>query len=314
MIFDEFNRFQNELNESAQESMQYAENKSYSERNENSIAKKPRKRSKIFSTFMFACASVAVLPIGVYVPLFSEVFSVQPVEEVVIDIKPEYNISINEVTFNKVNCSIKLTNVDFEKENYYVYVVKEVDASDSFLAGVSESVKQNYRTKLTTTLTNLTFTKFMHSYGGEELISNSNYAVILVCNGKIVCKQLITTEKYKYVKDVIIKTDVKDKTNRYLDIKVVPNDEFEDFNTIYYELYNLSTNTLNPDYYSVTDKAYLSDSYARFSIKLMEPVYDYELRIYCSTNHPEKLNYTSSFSKDDITYYMIYTYEEKIHF
>jgi len=312
-IFDEFNKELNELNEIPKESYSYDETKTYDELNSNSEKKMPQKTRKVFASFMFACAAVAVLPLGVYVPVFSEIFSPTNVEAVG-EKSHQYNVDVVSVTSESINCLITLNNVDFEKENYYVYVIKEADVSDSFLASVAESIKQSYRVKLTAALSNITFTKFMFSLGVEELKPATNYVLLIAQEDKIVCKKPISTEKLKYVKEVVIDTSIKDKTYKYLDVKAQPSDEFSDFTSFYFELYNKSTHTLNPDYYSLIPQENLTSSSARFAIKLTEPEYDYELRIYCSTSHPEKLNYSDSLVKDEITYYLIYTHESVIHF
>ncbi len=315
-VFDEYNRFQSEVNERAQERQVYDEHKSFNEVNQNANIR-PSKKNKIFANFMFTCAAVAVLPLGIYVPVFSEVFSPQTIveagEAVDTATKPEYDISILALTNEGVNCTIKVVNVDLSKENYYVYVVKEADALDSFFAGVAESVKQNYCTKITNISTDLTFTKYMHATGGAELDANMSYAIVLVNEDKIVYKQHIKLAN-KYVKGIVVNTNVKDKNYRYLDVKALPSDSFSEFDSFYFELYNVSTHTLDPHFYAIIPKANLSDNFARFAVKLGESACDYELRIYCSTSHPEKLGHPYSFVKDDTTYYLIYTHECVINF
>lgn len=101
-----------------------------------------------------------------------------------------------------------------------------------------------------------------------------------------------------------------DATYRYLDIKITP-DKTLDFNGVYVELYNLTLDTKYSEY-SILYKSNIDTSWARIPFKLTDPVYNYEIRLYCSTDHPEKIEYSSSFVKDEITYYLIYTYDKTV--
>ena len=116
--------------------------------------------------------------------------------------------------------------------------------------------------------------------------------------------------EFVYITDLKTKTSY-DKDYKYILIQITANNKFTNFNSIYFELYNITLDSLVTDY-SIINKADLKTSWASIPKPIASPEYNYQLRLYCSTSNPEKIEYTNSFVKDEITYYLFYVYDKII--
>ena len=107
-----------------------------------------------------------------------------------------------------------------------------------------------------------------------------------------------------------------DASYKYLKISIKLDPSFNDFNAIYFQLYNTTTNTILPDY-SIQDKEHVREpdiyGYPLIGIAKETPPADYQLRLFCSTDNPENFEYTDTLVKDEITYYLFYTHVELIN-
>ena len=111
---------------------------------------------------------------------------------------------------------------------------------------------------------------------------------------------------------ISIQTDYK-----YLKIDVKFDPSFDDFNAIYFQLYDISTNTALPNYSQQNkENAKHPDIYGYPSIAKDKeaPPANYKLRLFCSTDHPENFEGAETLIKDGITFYLFYTWEETITF
>jgi len=282
---------------------------------------------KLLSSFMFLCATVVILQTGIYIPIFSEIFSPsQPSPTIVIP--PTYDFSSIVATENKIDFTLTIDNVDFSKEDYFVYLVKEEDATDLFMNSVMASVKLSEQIKLYSNISALSFTKYMSVSGGVNLKPNTNYAIIVVKDDIIVQKQIAKTEDFEYVKSLDINTKVDDEGERHIYIKTYLNDNFKDYEYLYLQLTNLETNTVVKAYARVKKdeiEEALNDpmiSYPESNILMVDPdtsvpeptsALGYQLKIFCSTDHPENFENAESFVKEEIKYYLIYTHESAIN-
>ena len=106
-----------------------------------------------------------------------------------------------------------------------------------------------------------------------------------------------------------------DTNYKYLKISIKLDPSFDDFNAIYFQLYDTETDTILPDY-SLQQKEHVREpdiyGYPMIAISIETPPADYQLRLFCSTDSPEHFGHAESLVKDEITYYLFYTWEELI--
>ena len=267
------------------------------------------KRRKILFSFVFLLASFAIIQSSIYIPVFSDIFS--PKQEVAV-LTPTYAFSSVSTTKNQVSCTLNIENVDFEKTNYYLCLTKEEDATDEFVSIILASAKENF-INVKTNNTDKTFSSCLAVSGVEKIKYNTNYALLLIKDDKIILKQVVTTQNFVYITNIEIKPTTTDKIYRYLNLRVTPNEEFKNFNSLYFQIVDKETNMPLSDY-AIIPKEYLSESFASLPFKLGTPKKDYILKIYCSTDSPDNIEYTDEFVKDEIKYYLIYTHNEIINF
>lgn len=298
------------------------------EKNDSDKSVKPKKHNiKLLSSFMFVCVAACVVQSEITIPVFSEVFApLSPVattttiapettpESPTIVLPPEYSFSSVVASENDVACTFSLDNVNFEKEDYYLCLVRSEDAKDDFISSVPDLVKNIVQVKITDKTISHTFTKALSSESGVENVRpETSYAVVAVKENSIVKKEIVKTEKFIYIKHIIIDKSAYLDPYRFLYLQVTLNEKFTNFNDLYFEIYNLTLNKKEDDYYFIVNKAD-SKNWVHIDIELIKPVYDYELRIYCSTDNPEDIKYTTSFNHSGTNYYLIYTHPEKINF
>lgn len=283
---------------------------------------------KLLSSFMFLCAAVVVLQTGIYIPIFSEIFSPSPPAQTTV-ISPTYTFSSIITTANKIDFTLTIDNVDFSKEDYFVYLVREEKATDLFINSIIPSVKLSEQIKINSNVSALSFTKYMSETVGVKLKPNTNYAIIIVKDDNIVQKQIVKTEDFEYVKSLDINTKVDDEGKRHIYIKTYLNDAFKDYEYLYLQLTNLETNTVVKAYARVKKDEIenalnepLIYQYPISDILMVDPdtsvpeptsVLGYQLKIFCSTDHTENFENAESFVKEEIKYYLIYTHDSAIN-
>ena len=302
-VFSEFNDVGNELNPKANELVSYDENNSTytSPTNKNKKVLLVRRR---LSSFVFACASVAVLPIGIYVPMFSEIFT--PLVETETTIKLDLKCEINsiETNWDSVSCLIKLDGAEFAQSNYWACVVDLDNASDEFIKTVSASVRKAHEIQLTTQSTLCSFTKSMSTDEEKWLRAGSQYAIMVVCDETILYKELITTDKFNPVFDIAIDDEEDEATIRYIRYQPQMNPKFSDYNRVYMKIVNSDNADVCVGSY---DKSLISTSWLRFGVNKSASVAKYKIKIYCSSDHPEKYSDFEYIMDGGTKYYLIYT-------
>lgn len=114
-----------------------------------------------------------------------------------------------------------------------------------------------------------------------------------------------------------VSTSLSFDTNyKYLKISLKFDPSFDDFNAIYIQLYDISTNTPLPNYSQQNkENAKNPDIYGYPSIAkdIEAPPANYKLRLFCSTDHPENFEGAETLIKDGITFYLFYTCDEVIN-
>ena len=284
--------------------------------NKNTKIKKEVKRKaslKLISSFVFLCSAIAVLPLGINIPVFTEIFNSSTTISSTTPTKTStYNFESIIANENDINFTLIINNFDLKTNKYCLYLVEKENANYTFFSSISKSIKSSAEINITSDISLQSFTTYLSLSGQKKIKPNTDYAILLVKNGEIVKKEFVKTKNFVYIDIVNFKT-ATDKTNRYLDIQLIPNIAFNNFNGLYVELYNLTLNKKVEDY-SILYKGYLETSWARIPVKITEPVYDYELRIYCSSDNPEKLKYSNTFTKDEINYYLIYIHDNIVKF
>lgn len=124
-----------------------------------------------------------------------------------------------------------------------------------------------------------------------------------------------TTQERVYITGIITKITY-DTNYKYLNIKLKTDPSFVNYDKIYFELYNLSTNVVEPNY-SVQPKQNIEepDVYgaAGIAIPIERPPTNYQLRLYCSTDHLENIEYTDTLVYDETTFYLFYVHNEPLN-
>ena len=268
-----------------------------------------KKSISILAKFVFLCVAVVIMPIGVYIPVFSEIL--YPSSSPIITAVPTYNFTSVVPEEDKINFSFTIDDADLKDSNYYLYLIEQDNASEEFLESVDDSYKLSAQIKINYNAMSYSFTSYLSSSGIKSVLPDTDYAILVVKDNVIVQKELVKTKKLVYIQNVDL-TKFSDATYKYLKFQVKENEKFTDFDSLYFEIYNLTLDKVVTDF-SRIDKAYLSESWALIPVaSISDPEYEYELHVFCSTDHPDKIKYTKSFVKDEITYYLIYIYENTI--
>lgn len=278
-------------------------------------------RNKILTSFVFLCAAVTVVQTGIYIPIFSDIFKPNlsaPIEEVVL--LPTFDFINFVETEESISCTINIDNIDFEKESCYAYLVKAGDDTESFLSSVLEKVKVDAGVKVTKNTTIVSFSKYMDKNKEVALKHNSSYVIILVRDDKIVMSKSTKTQAMEYVTElhtdpVFVTYDSHyDKYWKNLAVKAKINEKL-DYTKVWFELINTTTN--EKDYSGILKDDFELGSYPLYMRENSSPVYQYQLKVYCMTDHPEKLDYDGVYDLDrgeESMSHLIYVYDTLIDF
>ena len=294
--FSEFNNSGNEFNKLSQEFVTYNEFNT----NLKPTQAKP-KNNKLFRNFMFMCASVAVLPLGIYVPMFSEIFShqISATQTLICE------IAHLEAEWDRVSCSIKLDNI--ETSNYWACVVERDKATEEFVANVADSVKDSLKTAVVSGEHVYSFEKCLTQSGKKYLKPASNYAILLINDDKIVRKGTFVTEKLKPVLSVNF-ADPPEIVGDYKYVKIQPtmNPKFKDYVFLYLQVIDsLNIEVCHANF----TESNISTSWLQAGVKSSAPEAKYKFNVYCSTEHPEKFEDFENFVESGTKYFLIYTDE-----
>ena len=297
-------------------------NTAISEKNDNSFvvvsdSEKKRKNQraliKLLSGFVFLLAAVATVQTSIYVPLFSDIFSpiqqTQVANEVIIS--PTYEFSGLSVTDKKISLYLSADNINSENGSNYLYVVNQLEATDEFINSIDESVKAIGRFEVLSGKNQYSFTKYLSATGWVNLQPETKYSIIVVNDNKIVTKENVITIGNPYISSVNVK--VNTDTIRITDLSMVS--EFHDYSTILIQIVNLTDSTWGPEGNGIdettTDRAHIEANEAgpfEFNVTKMSYEQEFVLKIYCMTDHPENIEYESTYYKNGtLLFYLIYT-------
>jgi len=294
------------------ENLQNEENKKFSENNNvdyennniydfsfesNKIDKpRPKKKEKkdkqslnLISKFVFMCAVVSTIQIGVYIPIFNDIFNTPSVAEIT---ESPPTVSFEEVStlHNRVDFTITIENADLSQEDYYLYLTKQEDATDEFIESVPDSIKEAEGKKITSNIFFGNFERYLTSTGGQTLMQSTNYALILVKDNKIIKKEIATTKDRVYITGLTIREEPgSDANHKFFKFQVTIDDGFTKFTYLFFKLTRLSTNE-DVEGYGVLEKASvgLDINIASAGIDVnTEESSVFILRIYCETDNPE---------------------------
>ena len=194
--------------------------------------------------------------------------------------------------------------------NYYALIVAKSDASEEFLELQTDDSIKTYGKKLSDANSVIVFTKYFDG-SEKELESNTGYNILIVRDKKIFYSYGVTTAPKTYVNGINISTGVSDMTFRYLLINVEMEKSFTAYKSIYCELYNKDTKLT---YFAIIDKDNVDTSYASYPILVWQGQNRYEFRVYINPDNPDDIDYTETVTKDEITYYLVYTHSEEIKY
>lgn len=309
--FEEYNQIpKNEYNETSISN----ENILFDERNLSSQITTTDKTAKhenrqknisfIIKYFIFLAIAIAITIPGVYIPIISTIFAPTTIT---------YNFTEAKSNIKAISFNLNIKNEkDFSKSDYAVCLLEKANANNEYISSISTSLINAHKINITKENSTGSFTTYLSKFGETLFNPAETYTLILIHDGKIVCSQDVRPLIFKYVTDVHLDTTVSDLTNRYLDIWIDINPEFDYANNLYYQLGDQFGNPI-ADAYSIMP-ASSPGSKARFSIKLEKPPNNYTLKIYCSTDKPEKFTTSPSITHDETKYYLIYTHNTFILF
>ncbi len=275
------------------------------------------KSSNIFrlvSSFIAVCVVAAIVQTTFPMPLFTNLFNSTPSTSppIVVPIVPvtaTYTIDSLTATHNKIDFSVTIDNVDdFGANDYCLILVQSGCDSDEYIEKLSYDAYMSNRIVISSNITLGAFDKYTLDSGIKKIEQNKSYVMLVLKDKKIVQKQEITTKIFNYVTNVSFKINT-DLTSRYLNCQAKINDEFN-YDTICYVFRNLVTNQLEV---SIIPKAIMDSSWASFGVALYEVPVLYELKIYCITDSSD-MYYSETFTKDKITYQLIYIHDEYVLF
>lgn len=102
------------------------------------------------------------------------------------------------------------------------------------------------------------------------------------------------------------------KDFKYLHIYVTANPGFEHYKSVFVQIYNASTNSIVEHGYGIINKEDLSSSHVAVRFDADYPVYNYQIKIFCSTDNPEEFEEYDTLVKDEIKYFLIYSHDSLV--
>ena len=269
---------------------------------------------KLLSSFVFLCAAVVVLQVGIYIPIFSEVFSPSPPAPTIV-ITPNYVFSSVVATDSKINFSLQLDNVDLTTENYNIYLVKQSNATDTYINSIPASIRESEQIKIKNQLDTYNITKHITPMGGVAISPSTDYSIIVVNEKKIVQSYNITTTPKIYLSNVNVYF-----ADGNINITLKADDSFTGFGTLLIQVENLTDSTWGAEHNGIdrttgSEANIPADKYNFPASKGKVDQY-FEVKIYCVTTDLEKKALPDTITHGDPLnpeyYYLIYTYDKPL--
>ena len=255
---------------------------------------------------MFLCVCVVVAQMGIYVPIFTEIFS--PIFTSGVSTL-SFNLEKINISYNTVNAVMTVNgNFDFDINNYYVFVVEADNASDEKVATLWSQIG-THATKIDSKTTKVGFEHYITTSGLKTLKPDSNYSIVLASKCKLISKHDFMTEKFEYL-TIETKNQYDDEHGKYkyLLVRAIMNPKFMDYSQVYYEIINTTT---KEKAYSIEYKENLSPkSFALYTFKKDDPITSFELNIYILPTNPLEFFDYDYVEKDGNRYYLIYIHDE----
>ena len=259
----------------------------------------------VITKFIVLCSVVAVTQPSITIPIISQLFSSEQPSTAIAS----YEIEIGS-THNRVTYTLTTENVtDIEDADYSLIVVESGNETQEYISSIPQKYIDENKTKVKSKTSSGSFSYFATKTGIKKIAKNSNYAVVLLKGKEIVKTQNATTKDFIYITDVKIEK-YSDLSKKYLRIYITANSEFTNFKEIYFRYINITTNTEVEDF-SKLPKGSLDVLPAGVGFYINDPVCEYKIEFYCSTDNPSEFDEESlanSFIKEGITYYYIQTY------
>lgn len=293
-------------------------NASIHKNNEN-VLKKKNNIIKLISSFVFLLASISIIQTTIKIPIFSDIFNPYVSKTVL----PTYCFSNLSSEFGKINCRIDVGKVDdFSKKDYCLICVQAGFDNEEYINAIPLAFREEHKIKIDSQVTLGSFYTFLTTEGVKNLVQNKKYVLVVMCDDKIEIKQDIST--LCYVSNVTIEgvnlnaTSEDDKylfvdgAYRYLHIKTFLDEKFKDYGTLYFETTNIETN--EKDGTTMTKEVLDAGSYfSKPVVKTLDEQF-FVFKVYTNKAHLVDLDLSESVVKDDVTFYLIYSYDEIIKF
>ena len=284
---------------------------------------------RLATNFVAALAITSTVQTAVEIPIFSKIFNPEINNESIAKLPATYKIDNLLSTHSQVNFSVTLDNIeDFTENEYSLMLVKKGCDSDGYVGLILPALKKLHKVIISADVTIGAFDRCITQNKVEKLSEDTEYVLLLLKDDKIVERQAVKTEKFVYVTGFDIDRRY-DKEGKHFLIRTYLNPEFKDYELLYVQLVNLETGETVKAYSNISKKE-IEDSlkdpvkyvYPQSNILMVNPetnvpeppsALGYQLRIFCSTNHPENYKGKESFIKDEVEFYLIYTHESAIN-
>lgn len=212
-------------------------------------------------------------------------------------------------THEKISFTLTVTNVpnNWDTEDYQITLIQQADFKNSFFKNLSPALKTNLN-NITKEKEDFVFDNYLTQEGLHHLKPNSQYTIVLLKQDQIVTKQSISTQEFTYILG-LNEQHVKNKTEKYLKFQPKVNELFTDYKLLY--IFTTDTET-DESTFSTIPKEYVTESWYMQQVIPYNETKSFKIEIYCSTEHPEKLDFSETKIVDGETVYLIYTHPNLI--
>ena len=323
MINNEFNGFTNQLNYNSNEfnkvNIINTENQLKTdlfnqENNKNISYVKTDKKKKNFllPRFIMLLALAALVQPVFYIPIFSDIFSPSPPVSTAVT-TPQYVFSSVAITDNKLTFSLTIENADLETENYCLYLVKQVDATDEYINSIPNEVRESEQKNIINKTDTYSFVKYITLTGSAYINPETDYSVIVVKENKIVQSYNMTSASKIYLSYINVYFE-----SGNIKIKLKTDSSFTGFGKLLIQVTNLTDSTWGAEHNGIDrttgseeDLSSTGNTHA-FAATASSVDQYFEVKIYCVTTDPEKIALPDTTLYNTEYYYLIYTYDETL--
>ena len=254
-----------------------------------------------------AVAAVAVVQPTILPTIFSAFVGRQTQTQ---ELLPTYSFGKVTSTHKSISCAVTIDNVnDFSEADYSLIVVENGNETQEYISSIPLKYIDTYKTKVNSKTVAVNFSYHLTKTGTRNFSKNTDYCIVLLNGNKIIKTQAAKTQDFSYITNVETKQNT-DLTKKYLLVQITANPEFTNFNSIYFQYTNVTTGTIVEDY-SIIYKSDLGESWSSIAFNITDPVCEYQLKLFCSTDSPSELegeSLANTITKDEIKYYYIHTY------